>query len=259
MEAMKRFLLFLIGALAALPALAQEVTDTTATSQVSEEQEEAQQESQSEEHVWLLGVPLTVPPQQMVDVMTSHGIHYERQDSNLRIFHLRGKLSGMEVAIEVKYDKTQTHINYVKMSTAKHHNQNEDYSRMLNWLQQKYDDPDWQGSVRSHRFCRWFVDFDRDIVLIAAGNGTVEVWLYENHLQRNIDYYSILKYCERYPADDVPFLTARESVTWKSDTVVTTRKHVAKRHRRAVSKKHKRSTKRKKTTTKKRKSKRRRR
>jgi hypothetical protein len=120
---------------------------------------------------------------------------------------------------------------------------------MLHWLQQKYDNPDWQGSVRSHRFCRWFADFDRDIVLIAAGDGTVETWFYENHLHRNIDYYSILKYCERYPAEDVPFLTARESVTWKSDTVVSTRKHVTKRHCHATSKK-KRSSKTKKTTTK---------
>lgn len=258
MDTMKRFLLYLMVAIAALPALAQEDNDTTATSNASEEQQEkVQQESQKEEHVSLLGAPLTVSPQQMVDVMTRHGIRYEWQDSNLRIHYLRGKLRGMDIAIEVKYDKKQEHINYIKMSTAKHRNQNEDYSRMLHWLQQKYDNPDWQGSVRSHRFCRWFADFDRDIVLIAAGDGTVETWFYENHLHRNIDYYSILKYCERYPAEDVPFLTARESVTWKSDTVVSTRKHVAKRHRHATSKK-KRSSKRKKTTTK-RKSKRRRR
>ena len=238
-------------AIAALPALAQEVTDTTATSQVAEgQQDEAQQESPSEEHVWLLGVPLTVSPQQMVNALTSHGISYERQDSSQHIHHLRGVLSGMDVAIEVKCGKAQANINYVKMSTAKYRNQNEDYNRMLHWLQQEYDKPDWQGSVRSHRFCRWFADFDRDIVLIAAGNGTVEVWFYENHLQRNIDYYSILKYCERYPADDVPFMTARESVTWKSNSVVTKRKHVSKRHRRTASRKHKSSSKRKKTATK---------
>lgn len=256
---MNRFILFLMVAIAALPAWAQEVNDTTVASGASEEQQDELQQDSKEEHVYLLGAPLTVSPQQMIDVMTSHGIRHERQDSSMRIHYLRGKLSGMDIAIEVKYDKKQEHINYVKMSTAKHRNQNEDYSRMLHWLQQEYDQPDWHGSVRSHRFCRWFADFDRDIVLIAAGDGTVEVWFYENHLHRNIDYYSILKYCERYPADDVPYLTARESVTWKSDTVVTTRKHIAKRHRRAVSKKHKHSSKRKKTTTKRKKGKRKRR
>ena len=251
METMRRFLLFLLIATAALPILAQEVADTTVTSNASEEQqEELQQESQKEEHVTLLGVPLTVSPQQMVDAMISHGIHHEGQDSNRQIHQLRGKLSGTDITIEVKYDK-QEHINYVKMSTPKHRNQNEDYIHMLHWLEKEYDTPDWQGTVRSHHFCRWFTDFDRDIVLIAAGNGTVEVWFYENHLQRNIDYYSILKYCERYPADDVPFLTARESVTWKSDSVVTKRKHVAKRrHKRTVSRKHKRVSKSKKTTRK---------
>ena len=33
---------------------------------------------------------------------------------------------------------------------------------------------------------------------------------------RNLDYYAILKYCERHPANGVPHLAARDCAVWKS-------------------------------------------
>lgn len=210
--------------LLALPVMAQ---------QEDEEPESSEQETDSliassDEHVTLLGLPLSTAPQQLLNAMQHRGIRYDRQSGNTH--YLTGRLSGMDITIEVRCNKDGTKINLVKFSTAKYRNPQDDYARMLRWLQKEYDQPDWQGMVRNHHFCRWFADFDRDIILIAAGNGTVEVWFYENHQQRNIDYYSILKYCERNPAADIPHLTARESVTWKSDSTPTVRKHVVKRH-----------------------------
>ena len=110
--------------------------------------------------------------------------------------------------------------------------QHEDYVALMKWMQKHYGKPAWESTVRSHRFARWFVDFDRDIVMIATASAGVEVWFYENHQVRNVDYYSILKYCERYPNDNVPYLTAEEQVTWKSTAPPeVTKKKVSKRRR----------------------------
>ena len=70
--------------------------------------------------------------------------------------------------------------------------------------------------------------------MIANAQSSVEIWFYENHQVRNIDYYAILKYCERHPSDDVPFYTAEDCVTWKSTApVVVAKKKVTKKHRRS--------------------------
>ena len=254
---MRYLFIYIMLSFLALPALAQD--DDVAV--VEDEQENETQPS--EEHVWLLDVPLSATPQQLLEAMQHHGIRYDRQETSRHTYLLKGRLSGMELTIEVRCNKDDSKINLVKFYTAKHRNQREDYDRLLHWLQKEYDEPDWRGTVRGHSFCRWFIDFDRDILLMAAGDGTVEAWFYENHQQRNIDYYAILKYCERNPATDIPFLTAQESVTWKSDTMPVTRKHVAKRHgkKRASAKKrrnyrrktsYRKTTKKKKSTTKKR-------
>ena len=94
--------------------------------------------------------------------------------------------------------------------------QQEDYVALMRWMQKYYGKPTWESTVRGHRFARWYVDYDRDIVMIATAQSAVEIWFYENHSVRNIDYYAILKHCERYPNDDVPYFTAQDQVTWKS-------------------------------------------
>ena len=108
----------------------------------------------------------------------------------------------------------------------------EDYVTLMRWMQKKYGQPTWESTVRSHRFARWFIDFDHDIVMVATASTGVEVWFYENHQVRNVDYYAILKYCERYPNDGVPYYTAEDQVTWKSTAPPeVTKKKVSKRHR----------------------------
>ena len=253
---MRYLLLYMLLGFLTLPVLAQDNDEEQ--KEQAEEVAEGNEEQQTEEHVYLLGVPLNATPEQLLDAMQHHGIRYDRMEVHRHTHLLKGRLSGMEVTIEVRCNKDDTKINLVKFHTAKYRNQREDYERMRRWLQKEYDAPDWDGTVRNHHFCRWFVDFDRDILLMAAGDGTVEVWFYENHQQRNIDYYSILKYCERNPAADIPFLTAQESVTWKSDTMPVVRKHVAKRHGKRSSLKkrkngrrktlHRKTTKKRKTT-----------
>ena len=91
-------------------------------------------------------------------------------------------------------------------------------------MRHHYGAPHWESTVRGHAFARWYLDFDRDIVMIATAKSSVDIWFYDNHSKRNIDYYSILKYCERNPSDDVPYYTARECVTWRSTSVPIVRK-----------------------------------
>ena len=119
----------------------------------------------------------------------------------------------------------------------------------MKWMQKHYGKPTWESTVRSHRFARWYVDYDRDIVMIATAQSTVEIWFYENHTVRNIDYYAILKYCERNPNDDVPYYTAEDCVTWKSTAPpevhkkkISKRRKASRRHRykRAKSRKRRR-------------------
>ena len=222
-----------------LPVLAQD--DNEEQEEQEEEVTQNNEAEQTEEHVYLLGVPLNATPQQLLEAMQHHGIRYDRMEAHRHTHLLKGRLSGMEVTIEVRCNKDDTKINLVKFHTAKYRNQREDYERMLRWLQKEYDAPDWNGTVRSHHFCRWFVDFDRDILLMAAGDGTVEVWFYENHQQRNIDYYSILKYCERNPVDHVPYMTAQECVTWKSLSTDSTAKKKTSKYSKASNKRSKHS------------------
>ena len=220
---MNKIVIGLLTLLMALPAAAQQPT----TFPTDVEQSDTSQ--QNEEHVDFLGLPLNVTPQEMLDEMENRRLRFVQIDSAKQTYSLTGILSGIEIAVDMKCNKDLTKINYIRLSTPKHRNQHEDFSKVLHWLLKEYDEPDWKGTVRGHRFCRWFSDIDHDIIMIATGQGAVEVWFYENHLQRNIDYYSILKYCEKNPAPDVPFLTAMESVTWKRNDSIQVRKHVARR------------------------------
>ena len=106
-------------------------------------------------------------------------------------------------------------------------------------MQKHYGAPTWESTVRSHPFARWYVGFDRDIVMIATASAGIEIWFYENHQRRNIDYYAILKYCERNPAPNLPMMTAQESVTWKStgDTSSFNKKVVKRKVRKATKRK----------------------
>ena len=182
------------------------------------------------EHVRFLGIALNDSLSAMLDEMERRQMQLYCIDTATTTFQLSGQIADMEMMIDIMTDRTFRHINCIRLSSPKaDRNQKADYNDLFDWLCDEYDEPDWRGTVRSHHFCRWFVDFDRDIILIATGSGNVEVWLYENHLKRNIDYYSILKYCEKNPAESVPAMTAEESITWKRNPATVVRKHVAKR------------------------------
>jgi hypothetical protein len=139
----------------------------------------------------------------------------------------------MDTWIHIEANKDTTGCNCLVLSTQEQqgHSLNDDYKALMHWMQKHYGKPTWEGHVRSHPFARWIVDFDRDIVMIATASSGVEIWFYENHRVRHIDYYAILKYCERHPILGIPFYTAQEQVTWQSTAppVVTSKKKVTKR------------------------------
>ena len=175
---------------------------------------------QADDHTEFLGLPLSLSPAEMIGELSSKGM--QQEDS----FSLSGRISGLNVWLNLNSNRDTSALNSIMLSTKYQQGRTprEDYKKMMKWMRHHYGAPTWESSVRGHAFARWFLDFDRDIVMIATAKSSVDIWFYDNHAKRNIDYYSILKYCERNPSDEVPFYTARECVTWRSTSVPTVRK-----------------------------------
>lgn len=193
----------------------------------------------AQKHTEFVGLSLSQSPEELIQELREKGLIQE--DSTT----LSGRIAGLDVWLHIGTDKGNEECTHLKMTTLRQQgaSQHDDYITLMKWMQKHYGKPTWESTVRGHRFARWFVDYDHDIVMIATASAGVEVWFYENHQVRNIDYYAILKYCERNPNDNVPFYTAQEQVTWKSTAPpVVKKKKVSKRRR--VSRRH--STKKKK-------------
>ncbi len=168
--------------------------------------------TQADDHTSFAGISLDMHPTRLMDELCQRGL-FKADDHTLT-----GRLAGVDVLLRMNYSKDTSRINSLLLTTLKSigGNQRESYASLMQWMRKHYGAPTWESFVRSHPFARWYVEHDKDIVMIATGASTVEVWFYENHENRNVDYYSILKYCERNPADGVPNLTAQQSVTWKN-------------------------------------------
>lgn len=176
----------------------------------------------ADDHTEFLGLPLSLSPEEMIDELSHKGM--QQEDS----FSLSGRISGLNVWLNLNSNRDTSALNSIFLSTKYQQGRTprEDYKKMMKWMRHHYGAPTWEATVRGHAFARWFLDFDRDIVMIATAKSTVDIWFYDNHSKRNVDYYSILKYCERNPSDDVPYYTAREQVTWRSTSVPTVKKPV---------------------------------
>ena len=202
---------------------------------------------QAQEHTRFVDQPLDLLPDELVDALQDKGLQQEDR------YELSGRIAGLDVWLYVNVSKDSTKINHVLLTTQLQQGNTlrDDYVALRKWMQKHYGAPTWESTVRSHPFARWSVGFDRDIVMIATASSGIEIWFYENHQRRNIDYYAILKYCERNPAPNLPLMTAQESVTWKStgDTSSFSKKKVVKRR---VHKVTKRKTVKRKSTTKRR-------
>jgi hypothetical protein len=188
---------------------------------------------QTGEHVSLAGVALSDSLPAIISALEQQEMQLVDIDSARHNVFMSGAIGNIEMLVDISTDKSMQRINHIQMSSPKgdDRNQRADYHALFEWLCGEYGRPDWSGTVRSHHFSRWFFDFDRDVILIATGSGNVEIWFYENHTKRNIDYYSILKYCEKNPAAEVPMLSAAEQITWKRADSVGVRRHVATRHK----------------------------
>jgi hypothetical protein len=169
----------------------------------------------ADDHTEFLGLPLSMSPAEMIEELSNKGM--QQEDS----FSMSGRISGLNVWLHLHSNRDTSALNSLMLSTRYQQGRTprDDYMNMMKWMCHHYGAPTWESTVRGHAFARWYVGFDRDIVMIATARSSVDIWFYENHSKRNIDYYSILKYCERNPSDDVPYYTAREQVTWKSTLV----------------------------------------
>lgn len=199
----------------------------------------------ADDHTRFQDLSLDMKPEQMADELVRKGMMREG-DRNLL-----WRLAGVDIAVRLNCKNDTAGINSVTLATRGGgvSDPRADYALLMKWMRKGYGAPTWEGTVRSHPFARWYVGPDRDIVLIATGGQHVELWFYENHKQRNVDYYSILKYCERHPADGVPHVTASEAVTWKSTAAPVAkkkpsrhqvRKKASRNHRKAKARKRRR-------------------
>lgn len=174
----------------------------------------------ADDHTRFMDLPLSLSPAEMIDELSRKGM--QQEDS----FSLSGRISGLNVWLNLNSNRDTSALNSMMLSTRYQQGRTprDDYKKMMKWMRHHYGEPTWESTVRGHAFARWFLDFDRDIVMIATAKSTVDIWFYDNHAKRNIDYYSILKYCERNPSDEVPYYSAREQVTWRSTSVPVVRK-----------------------------------
>lgn len=194
--------------------------------------------ARADEHTQLVGLSLGLPPEQLMEQLEAKGL--QREDR----YELSGTIAGLDAWVTLSVSRDSAAVNHILLTTQEQQGNtlSNDYAAIRRWMQKHYGAPTWEGTVRSHPFARWFVGLDRDIVLIATATAGIEVWFYDNHRYRNIDYYSILKYCERNPASGIPFMTAQQQVTWKStgDTS-TVKKRTARHHVRKATKNKRRS------------------
>jgi hypothetical protein len=176
--------------------------------------------AKADDHTRFMDLPLSLSPAEMIEELSLKGM--QQEDS----FSLSGRISGLDVWLSLNSSRDTSSLNSMMLSTRyqQGRTQRDDYKKMMKWMRHHYGNPTWESTVRGHAFARWYVGFDRDIVMIATAKSSVDIWFYDNHSKRNVDYYSILKYCERNPSDDVPYYTARECVTWRSTSVPTVRK-----------------------------------
>lgn len=179
-------------------------------------------EAKADDHTNFMGLPLSLSPAEMIDELSNRGM--QQEDS----FSLSGRISGLNVWLNLNSNRDTSALNSMLLSTRyqQGRTQRDDYKKMMKWMRHHYGAPNWESTVRGHAFARWYIGFDRDIVMIATAKSSVDIWFYDNHSKRNVDYYSILKYCERNPSDDVPYYTARECITWRSSSVPTVKKPV---------------------------------
>lgn len=183
----------------------------------------------AQKHTEFVGVSLDMSPDSLAGLLADKGLQREKA------YEFSGRIAGLDTRIRIGASKDTADCNYLMLSTQAQQGNSlhDDYKALMQWMQKHYGRPVWEGRVRSHPFARWLVGFDRDIVMISTASSGVEIWFYENHQVRHIDYYSVLKYCERHPSPYVPFYTAEEQVTWQSTAppVVTTTKKVTKRQK----------------------------
>lgn len=190
---------------------------------------------QGQVHTHFVDQPLDLTPDELIDALVDKGLQQEDR------YELSGRIAGLDIWLYVNVSKDSTKINHLLLTTQVQQGNTlrDDYVALRKWMQKHYGAPTWESTVRSHPFARWYVGFDRDIVMIATASAGIEIWFYENHQRRNIDYYAILKYCERNPAPNLPMMTAQESVTWKStgDTSSFNKKVVKRKVRKATKRK----------------------
>lgn len=170
---------------------------------------------QAQDHTRFQDLPLSLSPEEMVEELENRGLQQED------LYVLTGRFIGFDVRIRLHCSEDSSTINSLVLSTERTqgHSQRSDWSALMKWLRKHYGAPTWESTVRSHQFARWWVGYDRDIVMICTAKPSIEIWFYDNHKKRHFDYYSILKNCERNPVDEVPYLTADENVTWKRNPI----------------------------------------
>lgn len=178
-----------------------------------------------QDHTRFVDLPLSMPADSLVNALADKGL--QQQDR----FEMSGRIAGLDIWLYINVGKDSSTVNNIMLTSQELQGKSleDNYHAITQWMRHHYGSPNWEGKVRSHPFARWYVGFDKDIIVITTASTGIEVWFYNNHLKRNVDYYAILKYCESKPVEGVPQLTAQECVTWKSTGDSTYRAKVKKK------------------------------
>ena len=132
---------------------------------------------QGQMHTRFVDQPLDLTPDELIDALVDKGLQQEDR------YELSGRIAGLDIWLYVNVSKDSTKINHLLLTTQVQQGNTlrDDYVALRKWMQKHYGAPTWESTVRSHPFARWYVGFDRDIVMIATASAGIEIWFYENH------------------------------------------------------------------------------
>ncbi|MBR1643918.1 MAG: hypothetical protein IJ684_00900 [Bacteroidales bacterium] len=153
--------------------------------------------AEAQESLRFAGQSLATAPERFVAQLQRDGFRLDKRYDSFHSFRLLGPVAGRELFVEVSCDSTFSTICNVLVSTRNRNDRQPeaDFALLQGWLQDSLGLPACRGEVGDTRFCLWPRDGGRDVLLVSARQSVVEVYFYENHRLRHLDYNAIVTHC----------------------------------------------------------------
>ena len=149
--------------------------------------------AKTQDHVRFVDLPLSYSPEEMIQELQGRGLHLMMGTGLPNTYRLTGHITGLNVYLDVNCSKDTLHVNNLLLQTHQtSRSVREDYHELMKWMKKHYGEPTWEATVRSHPFARWYVDFDKDIVMIATAKQTVFLCQPSTAQYRLLCYFKVL-------------------------------------------------------------------